>query len=180
MDVNLNVNVKFVGIEELVNGLLPAFIAAATAGKPKAANGADEATEAPKDEAVVSEAKPSRRGRPRKAKTEEPVVEEPVVEEPVVEEPVVEEPVVEEPVVEEPVVEEPVAQAEPTEEERKARLSDLRAACLKLGRLTDSARVLAAINSFGFKSLSAVPFEKYDDLEALLLAEIESAEKDAQ
>lgn len=154
MELNVNVNVRIENLDQILAAVSP-LVTLLSAGAPAIA--------------PVTEDKPVKRGRPRKAaeKVEEPKVE-PVVEEPKAEEPKAE-PVVEEPKAE-PVVEEPKA------EEPKNLRPELQAACVRLSRAVDANRVVAVIQSFGYKGLTTVPVEKHAELLQILTAEAEAAE----
>ena len=181
MDFNVNVHVKIEGLDQLLSALTP--VAALISGAKASAALSESAVPA------AAEDKP-RRGRPRKAKAEEPQSEEPKAEvlqpeapepkapgpkapEPKAPEPKAPEPEAPEPKAEEPQPEAPKAVSE---EDAKKMLGELRTACVKLSKAADANRVLAVIQSFGYKSLTSVPVEKYGELLELINAEIEVAE----
>lgn len=176
MDFNVNAHVKIEGLDQLLSALTP--VAALISGAKASAALSESAVPA------AAEDKP-RRGRPRKAKAEEPQSEEPKAEAPQPEvsqpeapEPKAEERQPEEPKAEEPNAEEPQPEApkDLSEEDAKKMLGELRTACVKLSKAADANRVLAVIQSFGYKSLTSVPVEKYGELLELINAEIEVAE----
>ena len=175
MDFNVNVHVKIEGLDQLISTLTSIASLISNVKAPT--------TAAATEPVVVSatEEKP-RRGRPRKAKAEEPQPEVPQPEAlgPKVEEsqPEVPQPEALEPKAEEPKAEEPQPEAPKalSEEDAKKMLGELRTACVKLSKAADANRVLAVIQSFGYKSLTSVPVEKYGELLELINAEIEVAE----
>ena len=178
MDFNVNVHVKIEGLDQLLSALTP--VAALISGA-KASSALSESAVP-----VAAEDKP-RRGRPRKAKAEEPQPEEPKAgapepkaeaPEPEAPEPKAEESKAEESKAEESKAEEPQPEAPKavSEEDAKKMLGELRTACVKLSKAADANRVLAVIQSFGYKSLTSVPVEKYGELLELINAEIEVAE----